>query len=168
MCPFVVLMNSNKLERITLMTTTKNGPLIQPYLNFDGRCEEALNYYRKTLGAQVDMVMKFKDCPETGGTENCKEQTAKIDPEKIMHASFRIGDNTIMASDCHCSGAVKMQGFSLSLSVSEAAEAERLFGELSKGGQVQMPMGKTFFSEAFGVVTDALGLNWMVLVTPKV
>ena len=131
---------------------------VQPYLNFDGRCEEAIEFYRRTLGAEVMMLMRFKDSPEPAapgmvppGAEN-----------KVMHASFRIGDSTLMASDCHCKGQPSFQGFSLSLTVPNEAQAERLFASLADGGQVQMPLTKTFFSPRFGVLTDRFGVTWMI------
>jgi PhnB protein len=131
---------------------------IQPYLFFDGRCEEALDFYRRTIGAEVSMLMRFKDSPEP-----CAEG---MNPpaDKVMHASLRIGDTTIMASDGRCTGAPNFQGFALSLIAADEAEANRLFGALSDGGQVQMPLGKTFFSPAFGMVADKFGVSWMVIV----
>ena len=133
---------------------------VQPYLFFEGRCEEALEFYRRALGAEITMLMRFKDAPEkppaaAPGTEN-----------KVMHASFRIGDATLMASDGRCQGKPSFQGFSLSLTPKSEAEAERLFNALADGGQVQMPLGKTFFSPRFGVVADKFGVGWMVYVTP--
>ena len=132
---------------------------IQPYLFFDGRCEEAIEFYRKAVGAEVQMLMRFKESPEpeacpTGGGE------------KIMHASLRVGDTTIMASDGHCQGKPVFQGFALSLSVANAAEAERRFKALSEGGKVEMPLAKTFWSESFGMLSDRFGVMWMVGVAP--
>jgi PhnB protein len=134
--------------------------LVQPYLFLDGRCEEAIEFYRRTLGAEVTMLMRFKDSPEPHppgmippGAEN-----------KVMHSSLRIGDTTVMASDGQCLGKPAFQGFSLSLSVPNDAEAERLFAKLADGGQVQMPLNKTFFSSRFGMVADRFGVSWMVVV----
>ena len=134
--------------------------LVQPYLFFDGRCEEAVTFYRDALGAKVEMVMHYKDCPDTPppgmvppGSEN-----------KVMHASFRIGETTVMASDGHCQGHPSFQGFSLSITVPSEAEADRAFGALAEGGKVSMPLGKTFFSPRFGMVTDRFGVGWMVIV----
>ena len=134
--------------------------LVQPYLFFDGRCEEAVTFYRDALGAKVEMVMHYKDCPDTPppgmvppGSEN-----------KVMHASFRIGETTVMASDGHCQGHPSFQGFSLSITVPDEAEADRAFGALAEGGKVSMPLGKTFFSPRFGMVTDRFGVGWMVIV----
>jgi PhnB protein len=131
---------------------------IQPYLFFDGRCEEAVEFYRKALGAETIMLMRFKDSPEPAqpgmhppGSEN-----------KIMHTTLRIGETTIMASDGHCNGKPSFQGFSLSLTAKDDAEAERLFAALSEGGQVQMPLTKTFFASRFGMVADRFGVSWMV------
>jgi PhnB protein len=135
---------------------------VQPYLFFDGRCEEAVEFYRKVLGAEVEMLMRFKDSPEPHppgmippGAEN-----------KIMHMSLRIGETTVMASDGKCLGRPNFQGFSLSLNAANDAEAERLFAALGAGGQVQMPMAKTFFSSRFGMVADRFGVSWMVIVAP--
>lgn len=135
---------------------------VQPYLNFDGRCEEALEFYRRALGAEVMMLMRFKDSPEPPapgmvppGSDN-----------KVMHASFRIGDSTLMAADCHCGGRPNFQGFSLSITVPDDAKAERLFAALGDGGQVRMPLTKTFFSPRFGVVADRFGVTWMIYVAP--
>ena len=136
---------------------------VQPYIFFDGRCEEALEFYRGALGAEVTMVMRFKDSPEPSqpgmfppGSEN-----------KVMHAAFRVGDTTLLASDGRCLGQPTFQGFSLSLTVATEAEADRLFASLVKGGQVQMPLAKTFFSARFGMVADRFGVSWMVYVAPE-
>jgi PhnB protein len=135
---------------------------VEPYLFFDGRCDEALEFYRRTLRAEVTMLMRFKDSPEP-------HQPGMVPPgseNKVMHASFRIGDSTVMASDGRCLGKPNFQGFSLSLSVPNDAEAERLFAALGEGGQVQMPMAKTFFSSRFGMVADRFGVPWMIIVAP--
>ena len=134
--------------------------LVQSYLFFDGRCEEALEFYRKKLGAEVTMLMRFKDSPEP-------HQPGMVSPgseNKVMHASFRIGETTVMASDGRCLGKPSFQGFALSLTVADNAEAERMFAALGDGGQVQMPLTKTFFSSRFGMVVDRFGVSWMVLV----
>ena len=130
---------------------------VQPYLFFDGRCEEAIDFYRSKLGAEVDMLMRFKDSPEpqqhAPGTEN-----------KILHANLRIGGTTVLASDGRCVGQPNFQGFALSLTPADDAEAKRLFSALSEGGQVQMPLGKTFFASSFGMLADRFGVSWMVYV----
>lgn len=133
---------------------------VEPYLFFDGRCEEAIEFYRKALGAEVTMLMRFKDSPASPppgmtppGSEN-----------KIMHASLSIGGATVMASDGRCQGRPSFQGFSLSLAVADEAEAERLFAALADGGEVQMPLAKTFFSPKFGMAADRFGVSWMVIV----
>ena len=133
---------------------------VQVYLNFDGRCEEALEFYRRALGAEVARSMRFKDSPEP-------HQPGMVPPgaeNKIMHASFRIGETEVMASDGQCTGKPTFQGISLSIAAKTEAEAERLFAGLSDGGNVQMPMMKTFFSPRFGMVADRFGVTWMVLV----
>ena len=133
------------------------NPLIQNYLMFGGRCEEALEFYRTALGAQIDMLMRFSESPDPTppgmlppGFEN-----------KVMHASFCIGDNILMASD-GCEEGQQFKGFSLSISVVTEAEADRFFTALSDGGQIQMPLAKTFWSPRFGMLTDRFGISWMV------
>lgn len=135
-------------------------PVVQPYLFFGGRCEEALDFYRRALGAEVEMMMLYRDSPEPPppgmlqpGFEN-----------KVMHTSFRVGGSTIMASD-GCGEGASFAGFSLSLSVSSEAEADRAFAALADGGEVQMPLGRTFWSPRFGMLTDRFGVAWMVNVT---
>jgi PhnB protein len=132
---------------------------VQPYLFFDGRCEEAIEFYKRTLGAEVLMLMRFNEAPEPPppgmvppGSEN-----------KIMHARLRIGDSEVMASDGRSTGNPSFQGVSLSLSVASEAEADRLFNALGEGGQVQMPIAKTFFSPRFGMVADRFGVSWMIV-----
>ena len=135
---------------------------VQPYLFFDGRCEEAVEFYRKTLGAEVTMLMRFQDSPEP-------LQPGMVPPgseHKVMHTSLRIGETTVMASDGPCGGRSSFQGFSLSLTVPDEATAERLFAALADGGQVQMPLTTTFFSPRFGMVADRFGVSWMVNVAP--
>jgi PhnB protein len=131
---------------------------VQSYLFFNGRCEEAVEFYKKALGAKVEMLMRFKEAPDSPppgmlppGSDN-----------KVMHASLRIGDTVVMASDGECTGNQNFQGFSLSLAVTKEAEADRLFAALADGGQVQMPLGKTFWSPRFGMLTDRFGVGWMV------
>jgi PhnB protein len=136
--------------------------LAQPYLNFDGRCEEAIEFYKSKLGAQVEMMARFKEAPEPPAVG----MVAPGSENKIMHASFKIGDSTIMAADCGCRGQAKFEGFSLSLIVPDVASAERYFTALSDGGKVQMPLAKTFFASSFGVVVDRFGVSWMVLAMP--
>lgn len=132
---------------------------VTPYLFFDGRCEEALEFYKKALGAEVDMLMRFKDAPEqpppgtvAPGTEN-----------KVMHASFRINGSTVMASDGYAKGQPKFEGFSLSVPAKDEADAERKFNALAEGGAVEMPLAKTFFAKSFGMVKDRFGVGWMVI-----
>jgi PhnB protein len=144
------------------MSTTQNHPVVQPYLFFDGRCEEAVEFYRRALGAEVIMLARFKDSPEPAQPGMCSPGSEN----KIMHASFRLGDNTVMASDGRRTGKPVFQGFALSLSVPTESEAERLFAALADSGQVQMPLAKTFFSARFGMVADRFGVSWMVLVAP--
>lgn len=136
---------------------------IQPYLYFEGRCEEALEFYRNTLGAEVTMLMRYRDSPEPlrpgmlpPGSEN-----------KVMHAGLKIGDTTMMASDGRCSGKPDFKGVSLTVSAANDREAERLFSALGEGGTVQMPLTTTFFSSRFGMVADRFGVSWMILVSTR-
>ena len=136
--------------------------IVEPYLFFGGRCEEAVEFYRKAIGAEIEMMMRFKDSPEppppgmlAPGFEN-----------KVMHSSFKVGERRIMASD-GCSEGVAFGGFSLSLGVPTEAEADRAFEALADGGKVQMPLGKTFWSARYGMLTDRFGVDWMVMVTPE-
>src|SRR4029079_16214549 len=132
---------------------------IEPYLNFDGRCEEAIEFYKKAIGAEVTMLLRVSDSPEQPpggikpGTEN-----------KIMHASLRIGGSNVMASDGYCTSNPNFSGITLSLSVSDAPSAGRAFNALAEGGKIHMPLCKTFFSPRFGLVADKFGVPWMVIV----
>ncbi len=137
---------------------------VQAYLNFDGRCDEAIEFYRRALGAEVLMLMRFKDAPAPGPGEGCAGPMPAGD--KVMHSALRIGETTVMASDCQCRGQACFQGISLALSPKDVAEAEKLFAALSEGGQVQMPLTETFFSPRFGMVADKFGVSWMIVVEP--
>ena len=132
---------------------------LQPYLFFEGRTEEAIEFYKRATGAQVGMLMRFKDSPDK---EACPVASGM--EEKVMHAELRIGNATVFASDGRCQGKASFQGFALSLSVKTEDEADRLFAGLSDGGQVQMPLAKTFWSPKFGMVADRFGVSWMVMV----
>ena len=133
---------------------------VQPYLFFDGRCEEAVEFYKKTLGAKVDMLMRFKDSPEPPQPGMCPPGS----DDKVMHTCFRIGDTAVMASDGRCQGQPKFDGFALSVNAPSEAEADRMFALLAEGGKVQMPLGKTFFAKRFGMVADRFGVGWMIIV----
>ncbi len=125
---------------------------VEPYLSFEGRCEEAINFYKSAVGAKVAMMMRFKEAPDqsmmTPGTG-----------DRILHASLQIGDSTVMASDGQCMGKAIFQGISLSLTAGTDAEAKRLFDALANGGQIQMPLAKTFFATSFGIVADKFGVS---------
>ena len=145
------------------MSTSPSSIVIQPYLFFGGRCEEALEFYRTAVGAEVQMVMHYKDSPQPpapGTMPECFE-------EKVMHASFRIGGSTLMASDGMCDGKPNFDGFSLSITVPSEADAERVFAALSDGGLVTMELEKTFWAPKFGMLTDRFGVGWMVAVEHK-
>ncbi|HEU5017431.1 MAG TPA: VOC family protein [Pseudolabrys sp.] len=133
---------------------------VQPYLFFDGRCDEAIEFYKAHLGATVEMLMRYKEAPDQ----------SRVTPEsrdKIMHASLRIGDTRVLASDGHCAGKPNFQGFSLAVTAKDEADAERIFKGLSAEGEVRMPMEKTFFSPRFGMVADKFGVGWMVMAPAK-
>src|SRR5919197_5333151 len=133
---------------------------VEPYLFFEGRCEEAIEFYRKALGAEVTMLMRYKDSPEP-------PPPGKLPPgseQKVMHASLRSGDTTVMASDGLCQGQPSFQGFSLSITVPDEARADKMFEALTDRGRVQMPLSKTFWSRRFGMVTDRFGVGWMITV----
>jgi PhnB protein len=129
---------------------------VQPYLFFDGKCDEALEFYKKVVGAEPKILMRFKDAPDTSmvtpGNEN-----------KVMHAQVQIGDATVLMSDGRCQGKMNFQGFALTILAKSEAEADKTFAALSDGGQVTMPMAKTFFSPRFGMLADKFGVGWMVL-----
>lgn len=132
---------------------------IQPYLFFNGHCEEAIEYYKKHLGATVNVLMRYKEMPPGAagpGTD--------YDGEKIMYANVTLGDSVIMLCDDCVNHSVKFEGFSLSLSVADAEEAERTFAVLTDGGKVHAPLSKTFFSPCFGMAVDRFGIHWMVIV----
>jgi PhnB protein len=137
------------------MSQGTNKRMVQPYLSFEGRCEEALEFYRKSIGAEVTTLLRYKDSPDPGasapGTEN-----------KVMHATLRVGESTVFASDGRCGGTPNFQGIWLALTAPDEADAQRLFDALADGGQVQLPLTKTFFSPRFGMVTDRLGVSWVI------
>ena len=130
---------------------------VQPYLFFDGRCDEALEFYKKAIGADVKMVMRWKDSPD-------KSMSVPENAEKVMHAQFQVGDTTLMSSDGRNTGKPKFEGFALSINAKDEADANKKFAALAEGGEVRMPLGKTFFSPRFGMVADKFGVHWMVLV----
>ena len=142
---------------------TSDKRVLQPYLFFNGRCEEALDFYKQALGAEVTMLMRFKDAPEPAQPG----MSAPGSENKVMHASFNVAGTTVMASDGRCQGKPQFEGFSLSVTVPDVADAEKLFTALGQGGQVQMPLTKTFFSPRFGMVADRFGVSWMVYVAPS-
>jgi PhnB protein len=136
-----------------------NSTLVQPYLFFGGRCDEAIEFYKKAIGAEVEMIMRFKESPEPPPAD----MTPPNWGDKVMHASFKVGGSTVMASD-GCGEANGFAGFSLSISVPTEADADRVFAALSEGGEVRMPLNKTFWSPRFGMVADRFGIGWMVIV----
>ncbi|WP_342236044.1 VOC family protein [Inquilinus sp. OTU3971] len=137
---------------------------IKPYLFFDGRCDEALEFYTRTLGAKVEQLLRFKDAPpqpDAQPQEGCGPMTADM-AEKVMHACVTIRGTTLFASDGMCQGKPEFKGVSLALEMPTDAEAEKVFAALGDGGQVQMPMAPTFFASRFGMVADRFGVSWMI------
>jgi PhnB protein len=133
---------------------------VQPYIFFDGRCDEALKFYEKALGAKVDMLMRFNEAPD-------QSMVSPDSKDKVMHAAVHIGDTQVLMSDGRCLGKPTFQGFALTVYAADNAEADRRFSALAEGGQVQMPMAETFFASRFGMVADKFGVGWMVIVEKK-
>ena len=133
---------------------------VQPYLFFDGRCEEALEFYKKAIGANVEMLMRFKDAPD-------QSMISPGSHDKVTHAAVRVGDSQVLVSDGRCLGKPNFQGFALTITAPDVAEGERRFNALAEGGQVQMPLAETFFASRFGMVADKFGVGWMILVEKK-
>jgi len=150
-------MTRDKASATSKGAATKDTTQVQPYLFFDGQCEAALEYYRRVLGAEVTQLMRFKESPEPG-------QCGANDGDKVMHASFRVGETILMASDGRCENRPKFEGFSLSLTLPDGPTAERVFASLSDGGKVQQPLMQTFFASRFGMVADRFGVGWMIMV----
>jgi PhnB protein len=134
--------------------------LVQPYLMFGGRCQEAIDFYRDAIGAEVQCVMRFREAPEQPPPGMIPDNWG----DKVMHSAFKVGDTLVMASDGCDSTGTSFQGISLALTVANEAEAERTFSALSDRGQVTMPLAKTFFSPSFGTLNDRFGVSWMVVV----
>jgi PhnB protein len=134
--------------------------IVEPYLSFEGRAEEAIEFYKKAIGAQVIMLMRFKDAPPSAG---CGTENA----EKVMHSALKIGETTVYASDGRCQSPAKFSGIALSLNVSDDVAAAKAFNALAEGGQITMPMAATFFASSFGMVMDKFGVAWMAIAEKK-
>jgi PhnB protein len=134
---------------------------VQTYLNFNGRCEEALEFYKKAVDAKVGVMMRFKDSPEQ--SEDCKPE----DQNKVMHSAFNVGDTLLMATDGMLKGdKVTFDGFSLSLICKDGTEVDKRLAALGQGGAITMPATETFFANNFGMAKDKFGVHWMIL-APK-
>ena len=133
---------------------------VEAYLFFEGRTEEALEFYKQKLGAKIDAVLRYKDNPDP-------KYNPPNSANKVMHSLFRIGDTKVMASDGNCAGKPTFQGFALTLNAADEADAKRRFDALAEGGKVNQPLTETFFAKSFGMVADRFGVNWMVLAEPK-
>ena len=135
---------------------------VQAYISFHGHCEEALEFYKKSVGAEVTGLMRWKESPD-----------AAMKPphgfeEKVMNASFRIGDTALMADDSPGASPAEFKGMTLAIEVADDAEARRVFTALGEGGKVTMALMKTFWTSSFGMLTDQFGVPWMVNVAaPK-
>jgi len=129
---------------------------VQAYITFGGRCEEALEFYKKSIGAEITSLMRWKESPDKGmkGPPGCEE--------KIMNAVFRIGETELMADDGMGEAPAQFKGMTLAIEVTDDAEAKRVFTELGEGGSVKMPLAKTFWTSSFGMLTDKFGVPWMV------
>lgn len=136
---------------------------VQPYLFFNGRCEEALKFYGQVLGAEVTMMMRFGESPDPQTKANMAPGTE----DKIMHANVRIRDTQIMVSDGRCAGTSQFYGFALTLNAKDAADAEKLYTTLGEGGTPHAPLTETFFADKFGMMTDKFGVLWMILAEKK-
>jgi PhnB protein len=143
---------------VVFASGTEEVMQIQPYLFFEGRCDEAIEFYRSAVGAEVSMLMRFKEAPPSD-----QSMMAPGTADKVMHAAVKIGDSTVLMSDGRCGGSAAFAGFSLSLSVESEAEAAKAFDALAEGGNIGMPLGKTFFASQFGMLTDRFGVMWMVM-----
>lgn len=142
--------------------TGKPSTAVQPYLFFEGRAEEAIEFYKEALGAELEMLLRYSDSPEAPPPDKLPAGTQN----KIQHASIRVGSSTISLSDGHCSGTPAFKGFAITLVMHDVGEVERAFKALSVGGQPVQPLIATFFSPSFGMVVDKFGVMWMLFV-PK-
>jgi PhnB protein len=133
---------------------------VQPYLAFEGRCDEAIEFYKKAINAKVDTLMRFKDAPD-------QSMITPANKDKVMHAALRAGDTQLLMSDGRCTGSANFSGIALALSTTTDVDAERIFNALADGGKVNMPMTKTFFASRFGMLADKFGVGWMVLSSPN-
>jgi len=129
---------------------------VQPYLVFEGRCDEAIEFYKKAIDAKVDMLMRFKDAPD-------QSMVTPGNQDKVMHAAIRAGNTQLLMSDGHCTGNPNFSGIALALSTASDTDAERVFNALAVGGVVNVALTKTFFAKRFGMLVDKFGVGWMVL-----
>jgi PhnB protein len=136
---------------------------VNPYLFLEGRCEEAVGFYRKAIGAEVQMLLRYGDGPEGGECPDGSRPPA----DKVMHASLQVGQTQLMLSDGFCRGQPQFQGFAVSLTVDDDASARRCFDALADGGQVQQPLSATFFSSSFGMLVDRFGVHWLVVTSAQ-
>ena len=148
---------STTLEAASPSANTSGAKSVTAYLNFDGRCEEALEFYKTAVGATVTSVMRFSQSP--GGPPGAPTPP----PDKIMHSSFEVGETTVMATDAECAGKEEFHGTSLALTATDDDAAQRMFNALSADGKIEMPMSETFFASRFGMCYDKFGVRWMII-----
>ena len=150
-------------HRFNLATADKELIMkVQAYVSFSGRCEEALEFYKKSIGAEVTGLLRWKDSPDAA------MKSPPGHEEKVMNASFRIGETDLMADDGMGEKNAEFKGMTLVIEVADDAEAKRVFTALGEGGKVTMPLMKTFWTSSFGMLTDQFGVPWMVNVAaPK-
>ncbi|MFM9927119.1 VOC family protein [Variovorax sp. H27-G14] len=139
---------------------------VQSYLSFEGRCDEAIGFYKKALGAEVVQLMRYSDAPAQAPSGNADESCSGTmpSPDKVMHAVVRIGETEVMVSDGRCSGRAEFKGVMLALTANTDAEAHQWFDALADGGQVLQPLMKTFFTSSFGMLNDRFGVAWLLVV----
>ena len=130
---------------------------VLPYLFFNGRCEEALAFYSKTIGAKAEGMMRFSQNPD-------QSTTTPANKDKVMHAQFKLGDSMIFVSDGMATGKTNFDGFSLAIAADSEADAKQMFGALGEGGAVTVPLSETFFAKSFGMLKDRFGVSWMLIV----
>ena len=128
---------------------------LNPYLFFNGQCEEAFKFYADCLGGQIEAMMSHAGTP-------AEEHVPAEWRDKIMHARLSVGDQVLMASDAPPEHYQKPQGFSVSIGIKDPAEAERIFNALAENGTVQMPLQQTFWARSFGMCVDRFGIPWMI------
>jgi PhnB protein len=128
---------------------------LNPYLNFNGQCEEAFRFYEQCFGGKIEFMMTHEGSPMA-------DQVPKEWGKKIMHARLSVGNQVLLGSDAHGDCYAAPKGFAVSIDVTEPAEADRIFNALAENGTVQMPIQETFWAKRFGMLADRFGIPWMI------